>query len=70
MYPSRVFGTAKCVLFIKVSSFQGVLNKGLAYSGNTLYIEGKATSQLCIDVREFTHVLQASNGFQFVVVEI
>ena len=26
MYTNRVFGTAKCVLFIKVSSFQDVLN--------------------------------------------
>ena len=25
MYTNRVFGTAKCVLFIEVSSFQGVL---------------------------------------------
>ena len=29
MHTNRVFGTAKCVLFIEVSSFQGVLNKGL-----------------------------------------
>ena len=31
MYTNRVFGTAKCVLFIEVSLhvFQGVLNKGL-----------------------------------------
>ena len=28
MYTNRVFGTAKCVLFIKVSLFQDVLNKG------------------------------------------
>ena len=28
MYTNRVFGTAKCVLFIEVSLFQGVLNKG------------------------------------------
>ena len=27
MYTNRVFGTAKCVLFIEVSSSQGVLNK-------------------------------------------
>ena len=27
MYTNRVFGTAKCVLFIEVSSFQGVLNE-------------------------------------------
>ena len=26
MYTNRVFGIAKCVLFIKVSSFQGFLN--------------------------------------------
>ena len=25
MYTDRVFGTVKCVLFIEVSSFQGVL---------------------------------------------
>ena len=25
MYTNRVFGTAKCVLFIEVSSFQGIL---------------------------------------------
>ena len=24
MYTNRVFGTAKCVLFIEVSSFQGI----------------------------------------------
>ena len=29
MYTNRVLGTAKCVLFIEVSSFQDVLNKGL-----------------------------------------
>ena len=28
MYTNRVFGTAKCVLFIEVSLFQDVLNKG------------------------------------------
>ena len=28
MYTKRVFGTAKCVLFIEVSLFQGVLNEG------------------------------------------
>ena len=28
MGTNRVFGTAKCVHFIEVSSFQGVLNKG------------------------------------------
>ena len=28
MYTNRVFGTAKCVLFIEVSSFHGVLIKG------------------------------------------
>ena len=28
MYTNRVFGTVKCVLFIEVSSFQGVLIKG------------------------------------------
>ena len=28
MYTNRVFGTVKYVLFIDVSSFQGVLNKG------------------------------------------
>ena len=28
MYTNRVFGTAKCVLFIKVSSFQCVLING------------------------------------------
>ena len=27
MYTNRVFGTEKCVLFIEVTSFQGVLNK-------------------------------------------
>ena len=27
MYTNRVFGTAKCVLFIEVSLFQGVLNE-------------------------------------------
>ena len=25
MYTDKVFGTAKCILFIEVSSFQGVL---------------------------------------------
>ena len=33
---NRVFGTAKCVLFIEVSSFQGVLNKGFYCSMNTI----------------------------------
>ena len=28
MYTNWVFGTVKCVLFIEVSSFQDVLNKG------------------------------------------
>ena len=28
MYTNRVFGTVKCVLFIEVSPFQDVLNKG------------------------------------------
>ena len=28
MYTNMVFGTVKSVLFIEVSSFQGVLNKG------------------------------------------
>ena len=28
MYTNRVFGVVKCVLFIEVSSFQGVLNQG------------------------------------------
>ena len=27
MYANRVFGTTECVLFIKVSSFQGVLTR-------------------------------------------
>ena len=29
MYTNRVFGTAKCVLFIKMSLFHGVLNGGV-----------------------------------------
>ena len=29
MYTNGVFGTAKCVLFIEVSLFQGVLNVGI-----------------------------------------
>ena len=28
MYTNRVFGTAKCVLFIEVSLFHGVVMKG------------------------------------------
>ena len=35
MYTNRVFGTAKCVLFVEVSSFQGVLSKGF----HSIYIE-------------------------------
>ena len=31
MYTNRVFGTVKCVLFIEVSSFQGVLIKGFRH---------------------------------------
>ena len=33
MYTCEVFGTAKCVLFIEVSSFQGVLIKTLCNVG-------------------------------------
>ena len=29
MYPNEGFGTVRCVLLIEVSSFQGVLNKGI-----------------------------------------
>ena len=42
MYTHRVFGTAKCVLFIEVSLFQGVLNKGFhcirIYLGLLVYV--------------------------------
>ena len=31
MYTNRVFGTAKCALFIEVSSFRGVLSKGVIH---------------------------------------
>ena len=30
MYANRVFGTAKCVLFIEVSLFKDVLNKAFS----------------------------------------
>ena len=39
MYTNRVCGTAiiiLCALFIEVSSFQGVLNKGFHYVTNRL----------------------------------
>ena len=37
MYTDRVFGTAKCVHFIEVSSLQSVINKGFhcTYTSNT-----------------------------------
>ena len=41
MYTNGVFGTAKCVLFIEVSLFQGVLNKGYMYI--QLYLGGNLT---------------------------
>ena len=38
MYRNKVFGTAKSVLFIEVSSFQGVLNMGLHCSQGWSYM--------------------------------
>ena len=32
LYTNREFGTAKCVLFIEVSSFQGVQIRGVSYT--------------------------------------
>ena len=43
MYTDRVFGTAKCILFIKVSSFQGVLNKGF----DCIHKQGVWDSKMC-----------------------
>ena len=40
MYTNRVFRTAKCVLFIEVSSFQGVLIRGVsAYADTNIYLD-------------------------------
>ena len=38
MYTNRVFGTAKSALFIEVSSFQGVLNKGFPIYSDVILI--------------------------------
>ena len=43
MYTNRVVGTAKCVLFIEVSSFQGVLIRGVPPN---LFL----CQPLCVDV--------------------
>ena len=45
MYTNRVFGTAKCVLFIvlfiEVASFQGVINKVTDLQNSVQYIVDK-----------------------------
>ena len=46
MYTNRVFGTAKCVLFIEVSPFQGVLTYiGTIYVGT--YVCTYTYTEMC-----------------------
>ena len=39
MHTNRVFGTVKCVLYIEVSSFQGVLIREVALYGTAVDIQ-------------------------------
>ena len=51
MYANTVFGTAKCVLFIEVSAFQGVLISEVVMYANTVF--GTAKCVLFIEVTAF-----------------